>query len=188
MNIINQWFKVIDKYDDIKFPGNFDFNFFLKGIELLLNHDHSVTTSKCLWLLYNTLHIFPLHRQQKLIERIIKDRFESLFFHWSWNIRTTYHKLYLYQIYRRFIETIIEGDQKGESFQYKRKLSKNLHMLEADTKFGVGMSVSGNTFQYTQSKMIKDIKNIVRMIQKKIDSLVEQFDENKEYPVEYTAS
>lgn len=188
MNILNEWFTAIDKHDYIKFPGNFDFNFFLKGIELLLNHNHSVTTSKCLWLLYNNLHIFPLHRQQKLIEKIFDERFDSLFFHWSWNIRTTYHKVYLYQIDRRYIEGIIEVESKGESFPYRRISSKNLNVYDPDAKFGAGMTVSGNTFHGTQSEIVKDIKKIVKKAQRKIDSLVDQFDETKEYPAIYTSS
>lgn len=40
-------------------PTDFDWNFFMKGVEMLINLDHSTSTAKVLWLLYQILHTFP---------------------------------------------------------------------------------------------------------------------------------
>jgi hypothetical protein len=50
---------VINKNKGIIQPS-FDFGFFLKAIEILINLDHGVSTAKCLWLLYKILHIIPV--------------------------------------------------------------------------------------------------------------------------------
>lgn len=45
MDIVDKWFNIIDN-DGKKFPSNFDFNFFFKGIEMLLDYEHAITTPK----------------------------------------------------------------------------------------------------------------------------------------------
>ncbi|MBK8156981.1 MAG: DUF1765 domain-containing protein [Streptococcus sp.] len=52
------WF---EKIGDAKtFPSNFNFAFFLKGIEIMIDLDHAVVSSKCIWLLYKIFHILPV--------------------------------------------------------------------------------------------------------------------------------
>lgn len=40
-------------------PSNFDFQFFFKGIDILLEMDDLVSCDKCLWLIYRIAHLLP---------------------------------------------------------------------------------------------------------------------------------
>jgi hypothetical protein len=57
MEITAKWFSEIHSNGD-KIPASFDFNYFFKGIKMLIELDHAICGSKCIWLLYKTLHIF----------------------------------------------------------------------------------------------------------------------------------
>ena len=59
MGIVTRWFNHIEN-EGLLFPSNFDFTFFLKGIEIALDQDHSVTVPRTLHLLYRTLHYLPI--------------------------------------------------------------------------------------------------------------------------------
>lgn len=45
LDITSRWFNVFQT-EDKKFPANFDFNFFFKAIEMLIDHDHAISTPK----------------------------------------------------------------------------------------------------------------------------------------------
>jgi len=59
MNIVTKWFNHIER-EGLLFPSNFDFTFFLKGIDIALELEHSVTIPRTLHLLYRTLHYLPI--------------------------------------------------------------------------------------------------------------------------------
>jgi hypothetical protein len=54
------------------FPSNFDFSFFMKGISIALEIDHSVTIPRTLHLLYRTLHYLPIDLRTTLVHEIFK--------------------------------------------------------------------------------------------------------------------
>jgi len=94
MELTASWFNIIYKNNSI-IPPSFDYQFFFKAIDILLNLDHGVSTAKCLWLLYKILHIIPLNQRTILLRKLLKaSKFYELAFHWSWNVRTVF--LYLY--------------------------------------------------------------------------------------------
>ena len=47
-DITDKWFNVFSTGDQ-KFPANFDFNFFFRAIEMLLDHEHAISTPKWIW-------------------------------------------------------------------------------------------------------------------------------------------
>lgn len=65
-----KWFDKISTFKN--FPSNFDFPFFLKGIEIMIDLDHAVVTTKSLWLLYRIFHALPTDEKQKIVEMISK--------------------------------------------------------------------------------------------------------------------
>lgn len=88
------WFTKIHKNKSI-IPTQFDFQFFLQAINILLNLDHGVSTAKCIWLLYKILHIVPRNQRQILLRKILSSsKFYEFMFNWSWNVRTLF--LYFY--------------------------------------------------------------------------------------------
>jgi len=58
LDIVKSWFLTIHNNGTI-LPPQFDFNFFFKGIQMLIDFDHGVSTAKCIYLLYKILHIIP---------------------------------------------------------------------------------------------------------------------------------
>ena len=47
-DITDKWFDVLSTGDQ-KFPANFDFNIFFRAIEMLLDHEHAISTPKWIW-------------------------------------------------------------------------------------------------------------------------------------------
>lgn len=94
------WFTAIHKNKSI-LPPQFDFHFFFKGIKILMELDHGVSTAKCIWLMFRILHIIPL-TQRAIILRILlsSKKFYDLMFHWSWNVRTLFGYFYHFQLYQ----------------------------------------------------------------------------------------
>jgi len=59
MGLVTKWLNHLEKLC-LPFPSNFDFSFFLKGISIALEIEHSISTPKSLNLIYRTLHYFPI--------------------------------------------------------------------------------------------------------------------------------
>lgn len=97
MGLLNRLFNHLEK-QGLEFPTNFDFNFFLQGISITLDLDHSLSIPRTLHLLYRTLHFFPIEQRALLILEIFKKFLYRLFFSWSYNIRDLFVALFLYQI------------------------------------------------------------------------------------------
>ena len=51
MQMSQRWFLKLAQRD-FKVPSNFDWAFFMKGVNMLLTLDHSTSTASVLWLLY----------------------------------------------------------------------------------------------------------------------------------------
>jgi len=135
MDLTVKWLEAL--YNAKKsFPSNFDFAFYFKAIEILIDYDHAISTQKCLWMIYKTFHIYPLSDQLILAELLLEKKFDSLFFSWSWNIRNVFHKIYLYQFHNVFEnKNVIPPQQNNaDSSLYnnnpKRLSSKNLKVNE----------------------------------------------------------
>jgi hypothetical protein len=59
MSLLTKWFTHLERIG-LAFPSNFDLGFFMSGIKIALEMDHSVSTPRTLHLLFKTLHYFPL--------------------------------------------------------------------------------------------------------------------------------
>jgi hypothetical protein len=66
MTLIQRMLNSIEKLGHA-FPSNFDFNFFLKGINISLEVEHSLSTPRTLYLLYRCLHYFPIDQRGIII-------------------------------------------------------------------------------------------------------------------------
>jgi len=96
LELAASWFTTIHKNKSI-IPPQFDFNFFFKGIKILMDLDHGVSTAKCIWLMYRILHIIPLTQRALILKEILSPKkFYDLFFNWSWNVRTLFGYLYFF--------------------------------------------------------------------------------------------
>lgn len=59
MGIIAKWITHLERLG-LAFPSNFDLGFFLKGMKIALEIDHSVSTPRSIHTLFKTLHLFPI--------------------------------------------------------------------------------------------------------------------------------
>ena len=49
----------IDKKEK-KISNSFDYSFFLRGVQMVLDSEHALCIAKVLWLIYNAYHMFSL--------------------------------------------------------------------------------------------------------------------------------
>ena len=59
------------------FPSNFDFSFFYKGLDFLIDYQHSISTPKLLWMIYKVFHVFPLHEQYVITKKLLSEKVVS---------------------------------------------------------------------------------------------------------------
>jgi len=105
MTIIQMWLNHVEKQGK-GFPSNFDLNFFFKGLNIALDMDHSVSTPRTLYMLFKTLHFFPIDQRNSIIQKLLKNYFYQFFFSWSYNIRDVYIALLLYQLEYGFVQRL----------------------------------------------------------------------------------
>lgn len=111
MGIIAKWILHLERLG-LPFPSNFDLGFFLKGIKIALEVDHSVSTTRSLHTLFKTLHYFPIDARSTLIQEMLSYKnFYSLFFSWSYNIRDLFIAFLLYQV--EYLYVIRTTEQLG---------------------------------------------------------------------------
>jgi len=90
------------------FQQPFDFSFFLRVIQVLLEQFDLFSCYKCLWMLYSILPYIPGMDRQQLAgdvkativgDYLLGDKFYALFYHWSHYYRVLYQHLLLYHIH-----------------------------------------------------------------------------------------
>ncbi len=105
IDIAVKWFNRLQKSKET-IPSNFDFNFFVAAVRIMLGHDHLIVRTRCLFLIYNTLHLFPVESKFEIMTLILDEFFFELFFSWSWNVRTITNMVLLYQFHFINIELV----------------------------------------------------------------------------------
>lgn len=95
LSLVVKWISSIEQMGE-PFPSNFDFSFFIKGLNVALEIDHHLSTSRTLWCIYKTLHLFPVDQRCHIVYDIFKKHFHKLFFSWSYNIRDVFYDLIVY--------------------------------------------------------------------------------------------
>ena len=105
MQMSQRWFLKLAQRD-FKVPSNFDWAFFMKGVNMLLTLDHSTSTASVLWLLYQIMHVIPPDVRNVLIAEMLKpETFYRFFFHWSWNVRRSFYYCFYFQLHRLLIDS-----------------------------------------------------------------------------------
>lgn len=96
MDMTSKWFLKLHS-KSMSIPTDFDWNFFISGIEMLLSLDHGTSTAKVIWLLYQILHTLPLKIRNVLLTQILKpENFFGFFFNWSWKVRHSFYYLFYF--------------------------------------------------------------------------------------------
>ena len=100
-------------------------------MKILLEQDHLILRSKCLWMIYKSLHLFPAEAKEELINLIVNKYFYSLFYSWSWNVRSLITHLLLYQLHFIHFELInivneAAKSDNSQSVKYQNTIMRNL--------------------------------------------------------------
>ena len=99
LELVASWFTTIHKNKQL-IPPQFDYLFFFRAIQILMDIDHGMSTAKCIWFLYKILHVIPLAQRTTILEQLLSSKkFYKYFFHWSYNIRMVFFYLYFFQMY-----------------------------------------------------------------------------------------
>ena len=116
-DIISRWFlKLFIR--EVIIPADFDFSFFFKGVFMLIDMDHSSSTAKGIWLLYQMAHCIPKKERDQLFNLLLNPkRFYSLFFHWSWLVRRSFHYFFYFQLHRLLIDNHERANDMQESMR-----------------------------------------------------------------------
>jgi len=100
-----RWFLKLQQ-KTVSIPSDFDWAFFMKGVNMLLTLDHGTSTASVIWLLYQTLHVIPADIQDVLLGNLLApNTFFRFFFHWSWNVRRSFFYLFYFQLHRNLIDS-----------------------------------------------------------------------------------
>ena len=101
--LIIKWLNHIER-EGMPFPSNFDFNFFWKGVRISLEIEHSLAIPAVLYMLFRTLHFFPIDHKNTIVQEIFTKHFHQLMYSWSFNVRELFSALLLYQVEYLYIE------------------------------------------------------------------------------------
>jgi hypothetical protein len=71
IDLVTAWFLKIHCSGRL-IPSDFDFLFFFKGVNMLLDLDHSYSTAKVIWMLYQTLHIIEKKQRDQFLEKMLE--------------------------------------------------------------------------------------------------------------------
>jgi len=104
LSLVNKWLNYLE-LNGLAFPSNFDSTFFLKGLSVALEIEHSVTIPRVLHLLFRSLHYLPIDLRTQIVQEVLfkKATLYKLFFSWSYNIRDLFMALMLYQVEYMYI-------------------------------------------------------------------------------------
>lgn len=98
MTLVTKLFMNIEQLG-LPFPSNFDISFFMRGIKIALEIEHTISTPRTLYLFFKTLHLMPLDQRSLIIQELLtKKQLHKLFFSWSYAIRDLFFAVLLYQI------------------------------------------------------------------------------------------
>jgi len=95
LNVISQWF---NQLRHCKTPIDFDLQYFLSALKVLLQSDHYAIVSSALIFCHNYLDYFPEKEKYRFVAGyLIEELFFKLFLHWSNYVRDIYHRIILYR-------------------------------------------------------------------------------------------
>lgn len=123
-----------------------------------------------------------------LSEKLFDKRFGSLFFSWSWNIRTVFYKLFLYQFINVYggnevpEDTTDNSDTAKFNKQKKKKSSKNLHVARFQAIKNISTTVNTKMLKSRQKRdehVINKIMKIAHTRQAHINTLLKAFEDGE---------
>lgn len=104
MDMTASWFARIE-HNECIVSSCFPVEFFHTAVGILIDLDHSCSTAKVIWLLYQIMHVLPIVESDFFFLKLLEPKqFYSLLFHWSWHVRMCFGYFYFFQASRLLME------------------------------------------------------------------------------------
>jgi hypothetical protein len=98
LNRIEEWFVAFDK-SRMTLPNDFDLDYYIIGLDLILSTDHHQLTAKVLSITYHYAHLFTGQQRKVLFgDFFIKKHFFGLFLHWDDIVRNYFQQLLIFKV------------------------------------------------------------------------------------------
>lgn len=97
---LEMWFSELDR-NLLRLPASFDSDYFLQGLDVIINIDHHVILARLLSFLFTYAHLLRGKVRRAVIEEfLIKKHFFTLFLHWDDVVRNYYQQFLIYKTVR----------------------------------------------------------------------------------------
>lgn len=97
---LEMWFGELDRNLQ-RLPNSFDTDYFLLGLDAIINIDHHVILARMLSFLFTYAHLFRGRVRRAIIEEfIVKKHFFTIFLHWDDVVRNYYQQFLIYKTVR----------------------------------------------------------------------------------------
>jgi len=98
---LDRWLERSRTVMDTQLPETFDYQFFWKGLAILLDQEHSGILAKTLHLIYSHIDIFRETFRLYILDYLLEgSRFVKYFLHWAPIVRNFYFSILAYKINR----------------------------------------------------------------------------------------
>ena len=159
VKILDYFFSVSQKNEVLSsFGYKFDFNLLKAPFSIILEIDNALCIAKYLWLYYKNAEKMSIIHLCEVLTDLFQNRFFSLFFHWSWQVREMFYHLLLYTVSYKI---------KGKNYLTEKKtiIEERMNALKKNDEEGFYKSFKNNYYEQMKSKIITDYYEKARSIE-----------------------
>jgi hypothetical protein len=100
MSHVERWLGVLRELNET-LPNSFDIDFFLLGLDRIVETDHHQVLMVLLTFIYKNADLFEGNARRQLFGNfLLRRHFYELFLHWDSAVRTTFHQILLFRLVR----------------------------------------------------------------------------------------
>ena len=134
---LEMWFGELDRNLQ-RLPNSFDTDYFLQGLDAIINIDHHVILARMLSFLFTYAHLFRGRVRRAIIEEfIVKKHFFTIFLHWDDVVRNYYQQFLIYKTVRiRKLAHVRHGlvSPTAEALAAARELAASNHTVAVNRR------------------------------------------------------
>ncbi|KAL6077459.1 Ras-GAP domain-containing protein, variant 2 [Balamuthia mandrillaris] len=130
VDMLMEWFETVRQLYN-RLPPGFDYEFFFKGLCILLQQEHHVLLARVLMFLYYNLGVFFGGPRVYLLQQtLLRDMFFKFFCHWNTEIRDLYHRVLVFKA-QRLKQEYNRLDKSGFSdcFPHEQQIDKEIDTM-----------------------------------------------------------
>jgi hypothetical protein len=146
---MEMWFSELDR-NCLRLPQSFDVDYFLTGLDIIIQIDHHVILARLLAFIFTYAHTFRAKVRRAIVEEFfVKKHFFNLFLHWDDVVRNYYQQFLIYKTVRiRKMPHVRHGlvPPTPGALEENLQLSLNSHVMPVNRR-----SMYGNITTQTAS-------------------------------------